>query len=44
VKKFAGNQKEAYRSVMKTILPKQQTWGRAKRAPRWTFSFISANW
>jgi len=30
-KKFAGNQNQAYRSVMKTLLPKEQTWGRSKQ-------------
>jgi len=29
---------------MKTLLPKEQTWGRSKTcAPQWTF-FFSANW
>jgi len=27
-KKIAGNRNQSYRSVMKTILPKEQTWGR----------------
>jgi len=27
-KKFAGNQNQSYRSVMKTLLLKDQTWGR----------------
>jgi len=41
----AGNQNQTYRSVMKTLLLKQQTWGPIKAcAPWWTFSFISANW
>jgi len=29
---------------MKTLLLKEQTWGRSKRVPRWKFTFISANW
>jgi len=29
-KKIAGNQNQSYRSVMKTLLPKGQTWGRSK--------------
>jgi len=33
-KKFAGNQNQSYRSVMKTLLPKEQTWGRAKHVRR----------
>jgi len=47
IQKIAGNQSQAYRSVMETLLPKQQTWGRSKhvrRDTRWAFSFISANW
>jgi len=29
--KFAGNQNHAYRSVMKTLLPKEQTCDRSKQ-------------
>jgi len=29
--KFAGNQNQAYRSVMKTPLLKEQSWGRSKQ-------------
>jgi len=29
-KKFAGNHNQAYRSVMKTFLSKQQTWGQSR--------------
>jgi len=43
-KKIAGNQNQAYHSVMKTLLPKQQTWGRSKHVPRdERFFFVSAN-
>jgi len=33
-KKFAGNQNQSYRSVIKILLPKQQTWGRSKHVRR----------
>jgi len=33
-KKFAGNQNQSYRSVMKTLLPKEQTWNRSKHVRR----------
>jgi len=29
-KKFAGKQNKSYRSVIKTLLPEKQTWGRSK--------------
>jgi len=28
--KFTGNQNQSYRSVIKTLLPKKQTWGQSK--------------
>jgi len=31
---FAGNRYQSYRSVMKTLLPKQQTWHRSKHVHR----------
>jgi len=44
-KTFAGNQNQSYRSVIKTLLLKEQTWGWSKHVrPRWMFSFIRANW
>jgi len=33
-KKFAGKQNQSYRSVMKTLLLKEQTWGRSKHVRR----------
>jgi len=33
-KKLQKNQNQSYRSVMKTLLPKQQTWGRSKHKRR----------
>jgi len=43
--KNCSNHNEFYRSVMKTLSPKHQTWRPVKAwTPRWTFSFISANW
>jgi len=33
-KKFAGNQNQSYRSVMKTLSPKEQIWGRSKHLCR----------
>jgi len=43
LKKFAGNQNQAYRSVMNTqyTVTEGETWGRSKQ---WMFSFISASW
>jgi len=29
-KKIAGKQNQSYRSVMKTLSPKEETWGRSK--------------
>jgi len=34
IKKIAGNQNQSYRSVIKTLLPKEQTWGRSKHVRR----------
>jgi len=31
LKNFAGNQSQANRSVMKTLLSKEQTWGQSKQ-------------
>jgi len=44
LRNFAGNQKPAYRSVMKILIPKEKPGGDQNNAPRWTYSFISANW
>jgi len=45
MKKTAGSQNQSYRFAIKTLLPKEQTWVRSKHVyPRWTFTFISANW
>jgi len=41
-KKFAGNQNQAYRSVIKTLLPKEQTWGRSKHVLREERFLLSA--
>jgi len=32
--KFTGNQNQSYRSVIKTLLPKEQAWGRSKHVRR----------
>jgi len=32
--KISGNQNQSYRSVMKTLSPKQQTWDRSKHVRR----------
>jgi len=42
LKKIAGNQDQAYRSVIKTLLPKEQIWGRsAVKAVRGDERFLS---
>jgi len=33
-KKNAGKQNQSYRSVIKTLLPKEQTWGQSKHVRR----------
>jgi len=44
-RKFAGNQSQSYRSVIKTSLPERTNMRPVKAcAPRWTLSFFSANW
>jgi len=42
--KFAGNQNQSYRSVLKTLLMKNKPEAGRNSALRWTSSFISANW
>jgi len=34
MEKIAGKQNQSYRSVIKTLLPKEQTWGRSKHVRR----------
>jgi len=41
-KKIAGNQNQSYRSVMETLSPKEQTWGRSKHVRRDERFFSSA--
>jgi len=33
-KKFTGNQNQSYRTVIKTLSPKEQTWDRSKHVRR----------
>jgi len=42
--KIARNQNQSYRSVIKTHTEGANVWSVKACAPRWTLSFISANW